>query len=168
MPIISTKYLAQEWIQLYRQRPVLTALTTLVAIATMIGGVIELNAYDKKRKDAVRLKNVTYSEQIQELDDIEKSVSQLLTFLDTQKQSMEKSQDALADLKKQRETLAPLVTSDQKVIDSMFLAQERRSESKVWTERWIGFGFGIVASLIASFLWFVGDYYLKVRHNKNG
>lgn len=152
----SVEFFAKEWVKLYRQKPVLTALTTLVAIACLVVAFVEFQAYEKNRKDAVRLENSTYSKQIKQLDDMESSVAELLTFLDDQKKSMRDTQDALDSLKTERDNLAPLVQSDREVIDSIFLAQEQRSESNIWTERWIGFGFGIVASLIASFLWFVG------------
>lgn len=41
------------------------------------------------------------------------------------------------------------------VVEAIFQAQEKINLKNVWRERWIGFAFGVAASLLASFVWFV-------------
>jgi len=121
----ATEFFAKEWVKIYRQRPVWTVITTLVAIACIAVAIVEFQAYEKKRKETVRLENLTYREQIEQLDEMESSVAELLTFLDSQKQSMKETQDAIENLKKERDHLAPLVASDQKVIDSIWASPDK-------------------------------------------
>jgi hypothetical protein len=42
----------------------------------------------------------------------------------------------------------------------------KRIHALLRRERWIGFGFGVLASLLASFLWFAISLLWKARHNK--
>jgi hypothetical protein len=48
---------------------------------------------------------------------------------------------------------ADVAAADQKIADAIFNEQERRTSVSVWIERYIGFGSGVVASVIAAFIY---------------
>ena len=91
----------------------------------------------------------------------------MLTFIETQKNSLRETEDTITSLQKEREKLKPIVESDRAIVEAIFRAQEERNHANIWQERWIGFAFGIGASVIASFIWFVISMLLKRRHDKS-
>src|SRR5690606_13769269 len=101
-----------------------------------------------KKGEYKRLESVDYQNQIQQLDHMEANVKQLLVFVDNQKKSLQEAEDTISSLKSEKEKLQPLVESDRAVVEALFKAQEERASANIWRERWIGFGFGVAASLI--------------------
>ncbi|GKV83372.1 MULTISPECIES: hypothetical protein [Pectobacterium] len=158
--------LAKEWVKLYKVRPVVTSLLTVALAAILATGITYLDHVDREKRENKRLENLDYQNQIQQLDQMETNVKQLLAFVDNQKKTLQETEDTISNLKSEREKLQPLVETDRAVVEALFKAQEDRANANVWRERWIGFGFGVAASLIASFIWFVVSMLVKGRHNK--
>ncbi|MCU8044585.1 MULTISPECIES: hypothetical protein [unclassified Shewanella] len=158
--------LAKEWVRLFRIKPFLTGIATSILIGTMAGGITYLDKIDREKRESKRLESLDYQNQIKQLDEMELNVKQLLAFVDNQKKTLQETEDTISSLKSEKEKLQPLVETDRAVVEALFKAQEERANSNVWRERWIGFGFGVVASLIASFIWFVVSLLIKGRHNK--
>ncbi len=146
---------AKIWFKQYQKAPVTTVILTLVL--SIVGGVglHHADKIDREKREVTRLKSLEYEEQIVQLESTEENIQQLLLFIDHQKSSLRNTQDTIVALKLEQEKLKPLVESDQRIVDALFKAQEERSNSNIWRERWVGFGMGILASLIASFIWFV-------------
>ncbi len=159
--------LAVLWIKLFEKRPVLTAILSLVVAITTTLGIFLVDQADKGRRETDRLKNLNYQTQIKQLNDTENNIRQLLTFIETQKNSLRETEDTITSLQKEREKLKPIVESDRAIVEAIFRAQEERNHANIWQERWIGFAFGIGASVIASFIWFVISMLLKRRHDKS-
>lgn len=158
--------LAKEWVKLFKLKPLLTAIATGIVASTLAGGITYLDKIDREKREHKRLESLDYQGQIQQLDEMEHNVTQLLEFVTNQKKTLQETEDAIANLKVEKEKLQPLVETDRAVVEALFRAQEERANSNIWRERWIGFGLGVVASLIASFIWFVVALLIKNKHNK--
>lgn len=149
------KYLAYEWTRAFKKSPFITATVTSIVASIISAGILYLDKVDKQRREDTRLRSVNYQAQIKQLEQTEVGIRQLLSFIEIQKGNIREAEDAVASLKKEKESLKPLVESDRAVVDAIFRAQEERNQKNVWRERWIGFAFGVAASLVASFIWFV-------------
>jgi sensor c-di-GMP phosphodiesterase-like protein len=146
---------AKEWLKLYKKNPVTTLLITIVTLALIATGIYFANEHDRNKREVKRLKDLQYETQITQLKDTEINIKELLKFIEHQKTNLRQTQDTIENLKEEQKKLKPLVESDQAVVNAIFKAQEERQRSSVWRERWVGFAFGLVASLIASFVWFL-------------
>lgn len=49
--------------------------------------------------------------------------------------------------------LRPVVEADREVVDTILRLQADKASANVWQERFIGFGLGILSSLVASLIW---------------
>ena len=158
--------LAKAWVKHFRLKPFPPGITTGILAAILAGGISYLDRIDREKRENKRLESLDYQNQIEQLNRMELNVKQLLEFVDNQKQTLQETEDTISSLKSEKEKLQPLVETDRAVVEAIFKAQEERANSNVWRERWIGFGFGVLASLIASFIWFVVSLLVKGRHNK--
>lgn len=158
--------LAKEWVKLYRLKPVVTILFTGILASLLVAGITYLDHVDREKRENKRLESLDYQNQIHQLDQMEANVKQLLAFVDNQKKTLQETEDTISNLKSEKEKLQPLVETDRAVVEALFKAQEERADASIWRERWIGFGFGVAASLIASFIWLVVSMLVKGRHNK--
>lgn len=157
---------ARIWVKQFQEAPIFTTIITLVMASVMGFGIYHLDKADKEKRELTRLKNLEYETQIDQLETTEKNIKELLQFIDHQKSSLRNTQDTILELKQEQEKLKPLVESDKKIVDAIFKAQEERNSANIWRERWIGFGVGILASLIASFIWFVAK--VGITNASNG
>lgn len=153
--------LVREWVKLYDQWPKVTVAITLVV--SVVGGAIAYFAeqHNQEAREARRLQNLNYATQVRSLDETRVNLNSLIAFVDSQKQQLEASHQALQTIKSEHERMKPLLESDRKVIDAIFAAQEARNQSAQSSERWIGFGLGVVASLVASLVWAIITYILR-------
>ena len=149
------KFLAIEWIKAFKNAPVLTGIVSSIIAAIISIGIFYVDKVDKQRREGIRLENLNYKTQIEQLNQTENGIKQLLSFIEHKKQNIREAEDTVASLKKEQEALKPIVESDKAVVEAIFQAQEKRNLKNVWRERWIGFAFGVAASLLASFIWFV-------------
>ena len=149
------QYLAREWIKSFKKSPIITAILSVIVGIVASTGIYYADKANKQHREAARLESLNYQTQIQQLEQTEKGIKQLLSFIEVQKQNIRESEDAVSSLKKEQEALKPIVESNKAVIEAIFKAQDQRNQENVWRERWIGFAFGIAASLVASFIWFV-------------
>lgn len=163
---LSAGVLAKEWVKLFEKSPILTVVLSIVCSVAVGTGIYYVDKTDKEKREIQRLQSLNYQTQIQQLNQTEKNIKQLLQFVETQKMTLRNTEDTISSLRAEQEKLKPLVESDRSVVDAIFRAQEERNSASIWRERWIGFGFGVAASLLASFLWFIASMLLKHRHNK--
>jgi hypothetical protein len=161
----SIETLARYWVEAFRKAPKITVIATILGMTISFASIYLADMADKERREATRLENLNYQTQIQQLDQTEKGIKALLSFIKDQKQNIRESEDALASLREEQESLKPIVESDRKVVAALFKAQEERNKANVWRERWIGFGFGVAASLVATFIWFVMRLFIVQRNN---
>jgi hypothetical protein len=87
----------------------------------------------------------------------------LIEFVDTEREQIEQTEWALVRMHDEHEKLISLVEGDRRVIDTLFAAQESRNQTSQTRERWIGFGLGVLASLISSFVYAISTYLVRRR-----
>jgi tetrahydromethanopterin S-methyltransferase subunit F len=163
-PVIET--LASEWVRHFRRSPFVTVLATLTFVAIVVVGIKEFDAYEKQKREATRLASSSYSQQVIQIRQLENNVTELLSFLDSQKKMLEDTQDTILRLENERKKLKPLVESDKQVVEAIFRAQEDRIASGALRERIIGFALGVLSSLVASFIWLVSVKLISMRRSK--
>lgn len=61
----------------------------------------------------------------------------------------------ISKLQEEKQRIEPVVQADRKTIEAVFQLQDQRYASSVRRERWIGFGIGVVSSLVATILWVI-------------
>lgn len=149
------KLAARAWLQSFKNKPIITLISTVLTISILGTGIYFADERDRAKREKLRLQDLQYDSQINQLKETEKNIKHLLKFIDFQKTNLRETQDAIEGLKEERKKLKPLVESDKAVVEAVFKAQEERQRKNIWRERWIGFAFGLVASLLASFLWFL-------------
>lgn len=154
----AAELLVREWQKLYARAPSVTVALTLVISVAASSIVYFVEQQSANQREAKRLQNMNYSVQAQKLDETKSNLQALLQFIEDERSSLAKSEQALISLKREHEQLRPLVESDRKTIDSLFAAQEARNQAAQSTERWIGFAFGVASSLLASFIWAAASY----------
>jgi septal ring factor EnvC (AmiA/AmiB activator) len=104
-----------------------------------------------------------YLAQVKSLDNAKTALESLTAYIDQQKKQLEESRNSLAALQEQENKMQPLVQADKRVINSLFAVQEERNQTAQSRERWIGFGLGVLASLIASLIYTIGNRLSKRR-----
>lgn len=146
---------AENWVNAFQKSPKLTSIISIIAL--VIIGAITHTAIeaDRAKQELKRLESNNYQTQINQLNDTEKNIKQLLDFVKNQQASLREVEDSISKLKTEKEQLQPLVEMNKDAVDALFRAQEERANSNVWRERIIGFGIGVVASLLASFFWHI-------------
>lgn len=91
--------------------------------------------------------------QIQNLEEIEKSLSNLRRFVNIQKKNLIENEERILALKTEHKTIKPLVDTDRKIIEAIFAVQEERRKTSKWMERLLGVFFGIFSSLMATVIY---------------
>ena len=159
-PIV--KQAAETWIHLFIKSPKATSFISIIISIAMAVFINYFSNIEAEKRQQELSKNLTFKTQIEQLDTTEKSLKQLLNFINTQKSNMIITEQSINSLKKEKENLQPLVKADRKTVEAIFSAQEIRAEKNANKEHWIGFGFGVGASLLASILWYILQYFMRV------
>ncbi|EQB9045484.1 HNH endonuclease [Vibrio cholerae] len=157
---------AKLWIHAYIKSPVITVIVSLLSV--VIGGV-SIYQSEANRQAAVEAelsKNLEFKSQLSQLDETEKSLRTLLEFVESQRLSVTQRETAIQKLESEKQKLEPLVNADKETVEALFKVQEERAQKNADKERWIGFGLGILASVIASFFMVLGKYFwVSLRKN---
>ncbi|MFW0888424.1 UNVERIFIED_CONTAM: hypothetical protein MKS84_17195 [Pseudomonas sp. JL1] len=153
--------LAKQWVEIFLKKPFYTSILTFLSAATFTTTAFYITEADRKAQESKRLENNTYQAQLKQLSETETNIQQLLAFVKTQQITLRETEESIAKLRTEKEKLQPLVELDQAAIEAIFRFQEERANASVWRERFIGFAIGIVASLIASFIWSITTILIK-------
>jgi len=152
---------AKRWVELFLKKPLHTSIVTFISAATFTTAAFYITEADRKAQESKRLENNNYQAQLKQLSETEKNIQQLLIFVKTQQTTLRETEDSIAKLRSEKEKLQPLVELDRAAIEAIFRSQEERASASVWRERFIGFAIGVVASLIASFIWSITTILIK-------
>lgn len=155
---VAAQLLVQEWTKLYQRSPRTTVACTLVAVAVSGTAIYLTEQRSAAEREAKRLQSQSYVTQAQLLDETRTNLRALLNFVEDERRNLKTSEQSLLALKREHDQLRPLVESDRKAVDALFAAQEARNQAAQSTERWIGFGLGVLSSLIASLIWAIFAY----------
>jgi hypothetical protein len=145
--------LFKAWLRAYEKRPKRTVIVSIVFGVLMIAGAISIATEIRKNEEEQRRKNQDYTQQLNRLNEVEGSLKNLTEFVETQKKSLKETEDAINNLKKEEETLRPVVESDRRAIETLFELQAQRNQESIWRERIVSFVLGVIASIMASFVW---------------
>jgi hypothetical protein len=164
MPEGKPSWLGAFWRNAYDKQPIITFFATIII---MLGIVVILAIptirQESAEEEAKRLQLQNYGSRIVFLDQMKNNLRDLIQFIDWQEKQLRQSESTLAILKSEHEKLKPLLDADRKTIDALFVAQESRNKKAQSRERWIGFGLGILASLLASPVFAFVTKFLKRR-----
>lgn len=155
------KKAAEAWIHAYIKSPKVTAALSVVIGAFVIVLVVYFNSQATLKREAKLTEDLSFSNQIQQLNETENNVKTLLAFIQQQRSQMIDTQASLSELKEEQSKLKPLVSADKEVVEALFSAQYKRAKESAKTEKWIGFGLGVVASMVASIFLMIIKYFLR-------
>jgi uncharacterized membrane protein YeaQ/YmgE (transglycosylase-associated protein family) len=134
----------------YKRSPKLTIFGIFFTI-TLIVGAVSTTEY-LKEQDFKKNAPEDLVAQIEELDKLGSGLNKLTAFIQVQKEQLSEKQAVISDLEKKRSELEPIVNSQSEVVDAIFKIQEQRAQRSKWLDLSIGFGLGIIGSLIGSVL----------------
>jgi hypothetical protein len=160
---ILSEVIAAIWLKAYHRAPVLTIMITVLGLLGIGSSVYFIETHLQAQREAKRIENLNYTKQMETLNQVKESIEGLLEFVDAQREQIKLTEGALSSMKSEHEKLKPLIEADRRVIDAFFAAQEVRNQETQTKERWIGFGFGVIASMMASFLYQLISLIIKRR-----
>lgn len=160
-----SQQVADTWVKAYLRSPKVTSIISAIAlIVGVASGIKEIRSSKIVQTEGGAL-NSEFTAKLDQLNETEKSLESLLAFVASQRKNLEHSQRTIDDLKQEQERLEPLVNSDRKVVESLFKEQELRNQESQGRERWIGFGLGVAASILASVLMLIGRFFIARARN---
>ena len=129
---------------------------TLAASVLLLGGlvsvvVIAINE-DNRQQEILKERNGSYTVQMDELNKVEGSLKNLLSFVNQQKESLSESQTSIERLKKEEQQLRPVVEADRKLVEAVLATRAQADSRAAWKERTIGFAIGLLSSFLASLI----------------
>jgi DNA-directed RNA polymerase subunit RPC12/RpoP len=147
------------WVKSYKKSPQPTAILSFISLLLAVLS-LGFAIYSSETARTERLESVqSYSEQFNLLKNTERNLNDLSEFITSKKIEIDVTRNAIQELEAKKSELEPIVTANQKVVDAIFLQQKKAVEKTIWVERWISFGFGVLASLIATIAWhFIGRF----------
>ena len=122
-------------------------LSIIGVIITVFGMVYSFQETRQKKEPST-----IFTKQIENLDAMSKNLAGFQKFIAEQKKNAIAEKSALIELKQEKELLKQLVESDRKIVQALFIQQEKRQREKVWYERAFGFFTGILSSIIAGII----------------
>ena len=98
----------------------------IIYIAT-IGKIIDNVSGDEMYKSNIE----NLDKMSKSLNEISKNISEIQLYIAMQKQKYIYEQEAINNLKNEKETIALLAESDRKVVEALFLEQEKRQQKSM-------------------------------------
>nr|WP_319401809.1 hypothetical protein [uncultured Carboxylicivirga sp.] len=150
---LGSNYLIDFWFQSYVKNKILTLTITIIFFLGLISTLVYFSNKSERQITQAKSESENLNKRINDLELVESSLKDLLKFVDYQKQAILQTEERIKDLEQKRDELLPIVKSDQKIVEAIFSAQEKRNRQNRWTERLIGFVSGLVTSIIASIIY---------------
>ena len=127
-----------------RYQIAMALISIILAIGVGIFGNLLATHIDKQQE---------FSAQLKSLNEVEKSLKNLVTFVEAQKHALSESQSVIDRLKKEEQMLRPVVEADRQMVDAVLQAQAARQRNEIWVERIVAFFLGVTSSIFASFVY---------------
>ena len=130
-------------------------------------GYFGVKVSDSKGMSKYEKPNKPYEAQLESLNNVQKSLDDLKMFINRHENKLKIEQEALEHMLNQKQTLKPLLQADQDVVDAMFSIQHQKYEEQKWSDRFVSFVVGVVASIIGAFAfsWLKRRYKLVINAN---
>ncbi len=93
---------------------------------------------------------VGINEQIVELNKVSDSLKSLTVFVENQKMSILRQEEAVKALSAEKSRLEPVVHAQREVVEALFRLQEDRAAHNKWFDRGTGFVLGVLGSMVGS------------------
>ncbi|MEL6772210.1 MAG: hypothetical protein AAFP18_14200 [Bacteroidota bacterium] len=139
----------------------------VVALLLAASGGLTFGSSVREVQDALFPPEVStdssFAAQIGALNEMEANARELIGFTEDQRARLREAEALVAELRREQETLEPVVSANREAVDALFAAQEARAASRVRSERWIGFTLGVLASLVASVIVLAIQYFWRRR-----
>lgn len=155
--------LATLYARALKKYPVPVGISTAVA-ALLTALIVVFTLRQQQLTEQQRIASVGYGEQLTRIDGVQQSLKNLSEFVAQQRTRLQESEQVVSKLQEEKQRIEPVIQADRRTIDAVFQLQEQRSSSSLSRERWIGFVLGIVASLLASFIYAVIVYFWRKSH----
>jgi len=97
--------------------------------------------------------DLDFAGRIERLAEAEETLGELSLFVAEQRSVLEDSQARIETLREEQARLEPLLQADRELVESLVSAQEAAQRSSAWTDRWVGFAFGVIASFLGTAIW---------------
>ncbi len=142
-------------------------LQSFILVVLVYGGLgyggYKLYQSEKQKEETERKTNLSYTTQLESLNQTEENLKNLISYIDNQKVKLKESQDIITQLESEHARMQPIVNADKEVVDAIFGAQEARQSKSRRLGYIISFVLGVMSSLTATFI----VYVIAIRRRKN-
>ncbi|RMA56313.1 hypothetical protein [Ulvibacter antarcticus] len=114
------------------------------AILIIVSGAYQEN-FGKKT-------DIEINDRIENLDKITSDLESLSRFIENQKTNLKEQNKVLSELKNENKKLEKVVGMNKENVDALFQIQEDNARKRIWTDRIIGFLFGLAGSFLIALL----------------
>ena len=90
-----------------------------------------------------------YAKMISQIEGTQDALQTLNKFLVKERKRVHYVEEAVIKLNQEHEALAPVVETKREDVDAILAAYTRAARTSVWKERFMGFGFGLLSSILA-------------------
>ena len=146
------KSLGQLWYELFEKSKVWTSVITgIIGIVA----ALSINYLDSNRAEiqkSNKIENLDIVTQIDNLNTVENNLENLLEFINHQRSSLRTTESKIETLTKEKNQLEPIVKANREIIQAIFQQQEENKKKGIYIERFIGFGLGVLGSIVASII----------------
>lgn len=116
-------------------------------------GFLFISAYVSPVRPITSASTDEYSSVIGTIGVIGNQLSALSKFLEKEQARVADTEATVRKLQEEKLKLEPLVHTQREIVEAILAAHSERTAKYVWKERLFGFVLGIIASLIASFVY---------------
>ena len=158
-----TEKIVHLWLELYARYPRRTVVGSVILLVVLVTGVAAGIRQDRIDQERRRLEASSYQTQAEQLARVEASLLSLSAFVNEQQHKLRESQDVIAALQAEQQRPRPVVEADRRTVQAILQLQQEQTRKGAVRERWIGFGLGILASVIASVLYGIASVFVRRR-----
>jgi uncharacterized membrane protein len=126
------------------------AATALLAFST-IGILIMVYAFPNQVEGSASVNE--YSAIIERISAMGTQLSDLNSFLEKERTRIADIEATVRKLNDEKTKLEPIVSTQREIVEAILAAHSERNVRQAWKERLLGFILGVIASLIASFVY---------------
>lgn len=158
-----SQYLVNLWIHSYSKNRVATVTVTFVGVLVFAIGLTFAAREDMRDRQRQAGVTVFYEAQVAELARMEASLRALTGFISERRLKLRESQAVVSSLQTEQAKLRPLVEADRRTVQAILQFQNDQARRSATQERWIGFGLGVLASVVASIIYGVASFLVARR-----
>jgi len=109
----------------------------------------QLKYYELKEIESIIVDESSY---FQELNQTEKSLKNILTYVKGQKLKLQETEQLLRSLKSEQKELEPIVKTDRETVDKILAIQKKIDRKLIWIDRFFAYISGVITSVIGGLI----------------